>query len=70
MSVKSYIDTYEVQLNDCKFALLRALAGWWIASTKGKDETKARENVSTQIQAMRDYLDELESDLLKAEVKS
>jgi hypothetical protein len=70
MNGTQYIDSYDKQLNERKLAILRALGLWWTASTKGQEETKARENVSIQIQGMRDYLDELEADLLKAEVTS
>ena len=66
----NYIDTYEKQLNERKFALLRALAGWWIATSSGKGEEEARGKVLAQIEAMRKYLDGLEAIMQRAEITS
>ena len=66
----SYIDTYEKQLNERKFALLRTLAAWWIATSKGKGEEEARGKVLAQIEAMRTYLDGPEAIMQRAEVHS
>jgi hypothetical protein len=70
MNTTSYIDHYEKQLNERKLALVRTLAAWWIASTKGKDENAMRERVKGQINQFRAYLDDLEQELDKAEVTS
>jgi glucose-6-phosphate isomerase len=69
MSGTSYINAYEKQLNERKLALLRTLAGWWLATSKGKGEYEALLKVRTQIREMREYLNQLEYDVNMADVK-